>query len=488
MPTLYIHMGTPKTATTSIQMFCVENQERFREEGFSYPLLDFVYPHVFQRRNGHFLVGRVYKPDKTEDIELEEELWERGLAMIHEEFKKYPNVILSDENIWHASLGSKFAFWGKIMEDAREHGYEVKAIVYLRRQDGLANSWLSQQIKEGWNTNACIKWDSFKKTIRKIVLNYYNHLEKIAEVIGKENIIVRVFDREKFKGKDGTIFSDFLEAIGLEYKDEFQITEEEANKSLTGNSQEILRIVNSILPDDPKIRTLVRNSALACEELKDVENDFVMFSPEELKVFLGRYEKCNQAIAKEYLGQDEPLFSTKIKEGECWTPQNRFMYEDIIRFFANIAVQQQVIIEEMKGDVARLKESRIESVKHYAKEFEQEAKAAMEEAGITPPTEEEEAEKYQTISEILVNQQKDMEGMYENSKKIDTVDNRMHALRTENLILKNELVDLKRRNEELNKEAKERDRELQKMIKELREDVFFYRLKRKMRHISGKDK
>ena len=63
MPTLYIHMGTPKTATTSIQMFCVENQERFREEGFSYPLLDFVYPHVFQRRNGHFLVGRVYKPD-----------------------------------------------------------------------------------------------------------------------------------------------------------------------------------------------------------------------------------------------------------------------------------------------------------------------------------------------------------------------------------------------------------------------------------------
>ena len=65
MPTLYIHMGTPKTATTSIQMFFVENQERFREKGYSYPLLDFVYPHVAHRRNGHFLVGRVYHPDKT---------------------------------------------------------------------------------------------------------------------------------------------------------------------------------------------------------------------------------------------------------------------------------------------------------------------------------------------------------------------------------------------------------------------------------------
>ena len=27
MRTLYVHIGTPKTATTSIQMFCVENQK-----------------------------------------------------------------------------------------------------------------------------------------------------------------------------------------------------------------------------------------------------------------------------------------------------------------------------------------------------------------------------------------------------------------------------------------------------------------------------
>ena len=151
MPTLYIHMGTPKTATTSIQMFFVENQERFREKGYSYPLLDFVYPHVAHRRNGHFLVGRVYHPDKTEDVAMEEELWERGLAMVHGEFEKYPNVILSDENIWHASLGSKFEFWEKIKADAKEHGYDIKVIVYLRRQDGMAISWLSQQVKEGWN-------------------------------------------------------------------------------------------------------------------------------------------------------------------------------------------------------------------------------------------------------------------------------------------------------------------------------------------------
>ena len=43
MRTLYVHIGTPKTATTSIQMFCVENQKVLNKQSYSYPLLDFVY-------------------------------------------------------------------------------------------------------------------------------------------------------------------------------------------------------------------------------------------------------------------------------------------------------------------------------------------------------------------------------------------------------------------------------------------------------------
>lgn len=273
----------------------------------------------------------------------------------------------------------------------------------------------------------------------------------------------------------------------MEYKDEYQITEAEANKSLTGNSQEIMRIVNSVLPDNPRVVAFMRNAAMTCEELKDAENNFTMFSKEELEAFLKRYEKCNESIAKEYLGQDEPLFSTKIKEGECWTPQNRFMYEDIIRYFADVVVRQQECIDKMTQDMKRLKESRIEAVKQYAEEFHLEKQEEMAAQGITP----EEEEKFETVSEVVLNQHKEIEDMTETTKRIETADNRIHALRTENLLLKNEIFDLKRENAEIRKEAKDRDREtkkeLEKMIKELREDVFFYRLKRKIRHISGKD-
>ena len=189
-------------------------------------------------------------------------------------------------------------------------------------------------------------------------------------------------------------------------------------------------------------------------------------------------------------GQDEPLFSTKIKDGECWTPDNKFMYEDIIRYFADVVVRQQECIDKMTQDMKRLKESRIDAVKQYAAEFELERRQEMEEQGITP----EEEEKFETVSEVILNQHRDIEDMEETTRKIETTDNRIHALRTENLLLKNELVDLKRENMEMRKLADQREREnkkdkkeLEKMIKELREDVFFYRLKRKMRHISGKD-
>ena len=95
------------------------------------------------------------------------------------------------------------------------------------------------------------------------------------------------------------------------------------------------------------------------------------------------------------------------------------------------------------------------------------------------------------LDKMMTAAEKDIEDMEETVKRIETTDNRIHALRTENLLLKNEIFDLKRENADIRKEAEQRDkenkRELERMIKELREDVFFYRLKRKIRHISGKD-
>ena len=444
MRTLYVHIGTPKTATTSIQMFCVENQDILNEQGYSYPLLEFTYPHVANRRNGHFLVGWLYKLNGEEDVEKEQELWDEGLAMIHKEFEKYDNVILSDENIWHASNGRKFPFWSKLMEDAKEYDYQVKIVVYIRRQDTLANSWLSQQVKEGWNTNSTIKWDSFQQKTRKVVFNYYLLLEKIAEVTGRENIIVRIFDRGKFKGKD----------------------------------QEILRIINTILPDDVNVRTLVRESAQDCENYKDPQNNFVMFSEEEFNKFMGRYEKWNKALAKDYLNQEEPLFNMKRKEGERWTPNNRFMYEDMVRFFGGVVIRQQRHIEELEKEITTLKDSHLETIERLSdKELDETAKNVL-----------------QVLAEQVTKQQKDIQRALENSDKIDAVKDRSQEVKVQSLTIGNELIDVRQDQDKLEKvmkkdyeNLKERDKELKAMIRELEQTSLWFRLRRKWRHLTGKD-
>ena len=208
-----------------------------------------------------------------------------------------------------------------------------------------------------------------------------------------------------------------------------------------------------------------------------------MFSEEEFNKFMGRYEKWNEAIAKDYLHQEEPLFDMKRKEGERWTPENRFMYEDIVRFFGGVVIRQQRHIEALQEDINTLKESHLEAVK-----------------GLEGVNADEETKKIlQSLSEQIINQQKDIQRALENSEKIDAVRDKNQEVKVRSLTVGNELIDLRQDYDALQKEtkkdskairqeSKERDKELKAMIRELEQTSLWFRLRRKWRHITGKDK
>lgn len=363
MRTLYLHIGTPKTATTSIQMFCVDNESVLKKLGYSYPILNFKFPKVEKRRNGHFLVGGTKKADGTRNIEKDEQMFQRGIKMIHDSFEQTDNVILSDENLWTSSQGKMFAFWNRIQKDAEQSGYQIKVIVYLRRQDEFANSWFAQQVKEGWGTFRTTKWKSFWKHPREIVLDYYETLENIASVVGKENIIVRIFERDKFGGKNHDIYSDFIETLGIDYSDEFQIVHRETNASITGNAQEIRRVMNSVLPKESQERSDIRRIVEECESLKSPYNNYIMLSAEESRQFMHNYKKGNAAIAKEYLHSNEPLFHQGVKEGKVWRENNGYMFEDVIRFFGLIYMEQCGRLNALEKEVKHQNAAREEALK-----------------------------------------------------------------------------------------------------------------------------
>ena len=95
MKTLYIHIGCPKTATTSIQYFCNENKENLAKHGVYFPAFEQTYPDINPFRNAHFLIAPQYGKNGKINILEEKRLFRFNMDHIIHMFSKYDNVLLS---------------------------------------------------------------------------------------------------------------------------------------------------------------------------------------------------------------------------------------------------------------------------------------------------------------------------------------------------------------------------------------------------------
>ena len=245
MKTLYLHIGTPKTATSSIQKFLAENWDVLQKHGYFFPESTHIYPRVNARRNAHFLSGRVRNGEGIRDKEKEKTYLEEGLQQVRDAFQNYDNVILTDESIWYCLCYLKKSLLCDLKKEADKQGYQIKVIVYLRRQDKFLLSRWNQRVKQKSTSDAVLSCDEYFELTQKKEKDIYQYgkiLDGIAEVIGKENLIVRRFDVESWR--DGSIIHDFMHEIGIDVTPEFHELEKNANLSLDKNTTEIKRILN----------------------------------------------------------------------------------------------------------------------------------------------------------------------------------------------------------------------------------------------------
>ena len=354
MKTLYLHIGTPKTASTAIQSFCGANQEILNSHGYDYPDLGVRYPYIRWQRNAHFLVGDLR--GKERDLEKEEQLVAECFQKIYQSFQKYDNVVLSEERIWLEGIKSKEKIWKWIDRELKKGIFSVKVIVYLRRQDEFIYSRWNQQIKAAvglFSPNYVRKWEEMLEDLSVPSIDYYGIITRIEKYVGKENIIVRQFDRKKFVG--GTIYADFLNAVGLAYSDDYTIEQDTENISLTKNNLEIKRIVNGLPGLNETSNKILRNCLYKCSELPSDDKKYNMFSEQEMRELLARCEEGNNKIVEEYLDGEKKLFDDTYKAEEKWTPDNPGMMTDVIRFSGSLAIYLLKEHEELKHQLAELK-------------------------------------------------------------------------------------------------------------------------------------
>ena len=355
MKVLYLHIGTPKTATSSIQLFLSENRKTLEQHGYCFPKQPHKYPYVSQNRNAHFMLGDKNSANQPTKEEIERDLLE-GIEMVRECFKQYDNVILTDEDLWRASSYSRKDVFPYLEQEAQREGYQVKIIVYLRRQDKYMVSLWNQNIKHASRplTEQINEYMERLQKKFKLVLDYASKLDRLSELFARENIIVRRFEPQSWVNH--SIIHDFMDCIGLELTDDFQLPSEMANPSLNLNCAEIKRILNkNDLFSTSELHYLASFLKELSKEYPDT--DCGMLSAEETRTLLAKYAAGNKRVAEEYIRDGKPLFSDDVSELPKWEVKDADMYESTVHYFSMAIAKLHKDNESLKKEIAELKKT-----------------------------------------------------------------------------------------------------------------------------------
>ena len=332
MKTLYVHLGQQKTGSTTLQRFCAINREALGAHGVAYPLMPFKYRYVTKARNGHFLIGMTKDKEGNPTPQRQQRRERTAWRLIGEAFETHDAVLLSDERLWDRSA-NEHPFWESVLQHAEQSGWHVQAIVYLRRQDKLAASWYNQMVEQGGLTGTK-PWEQWVAAPRDIQLDFHANLQRIARYLGRGNITVRVYDRAELERDGGNLYTDFLGCLGLQMCEDFQLPERDHNAvSLTPNFQLLLCAINAS-PHHARVGgDIFRQAAERCSGQPGATPRMAMFSADEARAFMARYEKGNNRIAAEYLHRAGPLFPPDFPQVQKWTADNQWLWGDLLRYF-----------------------------------------------------------------------------------------------------------------------------------------------------------
>ena len=200
--TIYLHIGMPKSGSTSIQTFLYEKADELSEKyDIFYPLTD---NHSDNTINGkinyrEIMLEAYYK--KKGNIKSYNKFFEDNfLPKILE--NKCNKIIFSEEFIFMCCRDTK------ITDIFIKHGFNVKIIVYLRKP--------YEYIATLWQENLKPYMDNFHYSVEdfaQITDINYDLILKFIEKLGRENVLVRPFEKAQWKNEN--LIEDFFETAGV---------------------------------------------------------------------------------------------------------------------------------------------------------------------------------------------------------------------------------------------------------------------------------
>lgn len=330
MKKLYIHIGTEKTGTTSIQQFFFENQKVLKDDhDIYYPLYNCsqkaqfelaasLHPMCHDGRTAEFIAKPVGEPL---------EVWKQFCEHLKE--VNANTVFISAEHFSSRISRDGISFIKKIISEELPN-YEISILVYIRPQYEMLCSSYSTYIKSGGGLTLDEVFNQVN--LKGFYYNYNNLIRQWGDIFGKENIIVRKYTHD--------VLSDCLELFNIPF-DKSSIQNKQ-NLSWNPVFLEFARLLNNSTLKDSQHGARYRSLV----ELLNNTNEFKKFdglrigSKDYQDEFNDLFERENGLLSKYINDSSIPNFLTSNKDYDN--------YYDISNFSRDICqILYQVKLESV---------------------------------------------------------------------------------------------------------------------------------------------
>ncbi len=335
--TLVLHIGFPKTGTTSLQKCLQKNKDLLEGKGVFYPLPT----NDFKQRSLKLLVNKHWKPGDDHDPTL------RNIRDMLTQFtRERPNghVVLSCEELANAFMSDySDAPLGRLREFLEPWLNDIRIIAYLRGPEEYYLSMMQENLKRSY----CIVPPSdFRTDFSSIIRRFEEALNASATV--------HAFDRTTLKG--GDLIEDFFQQIrDLVDLDTSAFERITSNEALSAEILFILDLARRSLgfPDDP-IRYSREHSERFWRALRDASihsdrsNKPILFESAARSVAAGNRQDCSILLQRyeisfpDYVAVPDESDSGKsniLSDVESVTPVDRQLAFRIWSLYSYNAIQ-----------------------------------------------------------------------------------------------------------------------------------------------------
>lgn len=301
---LFLHIGTQKTGSSAIQVFLTQNQKSLLKTGLEY-LDPCANKFGLFNMNHSGLVLALTGFWRGDSPQLsKEDAW----FMLREKVEQSKHsVIISSEGFSTPEVSQHMGF----IKDSLS-GFNVKIVIYLRRQDIYAQSLYKEQIKDREHRPFEL---AYEEAGYEKFLDYKNIVDQWGNAFGKQNILVRPY--EKGQLKNGDIVADFMQTIGVKINNKMLRVDKPVNKTMNDHVLQISRELNALGIHGPEINEFKwwLNSILE-DDPGDVFVDHDLIESARRLEILNAFSEGNRYIAREYLNRsDGILFFDDLPQG-----------------------------------------------------------------------------------------------------------------------------------------------------------------------------